>query len=102
MSALIRLQGARPRRAVSAAAKSALALPLLLSITGCSYSPSFDILGSYFPSWMICCAAAAIVTFIAHRVFTKLNMTAELWPLPVVYTGLFSFVSCTLWLIFFR
>lgn len=90
------------RRALSSVATIALTLPLLLSTTGCSYSPEFDLLGSYFPSWMICCAVAAVVTFAVHRVFTKLKMTGELWPLPVVYTALFSFVSCTLWLIFFK
>lgn len=65
-------------------------------------APSFDILGSYFPSWIICCAVAAIVTFLAHRLFARWNLLAELWSLPLVYTALFSFVSCTLWIIFFR
>lgn len=102
MSAFIRLHGARPGRALSTWIVAGLALPLLLSTTGCSYSPSFDILGSYFPSWIICCAGGAIATFVAHRMFTKSKMTSELWPLPLVYTGLFSFISCTLWLIFFK
>jgi len=102
MSASIRLHGARPRQSFSTWARIALALPLLLGTAGCSYSPSFDILGSYFPSWIICCAGAAIATFVAHRIFTKWKVTGELWPLPLVYTALFSFVSCTLWLIFFK
>ena len=65
-------------------------------------APTFNILGSYFPSWIICCAGAAIVTFAVHRIFVKWNLLAELWPLPVVYTALFCFVSCTIWIIFFR
>ena len=65
-------------------------------------APTFNILGSYFPSWIICCAGAGIISFAIHRIFVKLNLLAELWPLPVVYAALFSFVSCTLWIIFFR
>lgn len=65
-------------------------------------APTFNILGSYFPSWIVCCAGAAIVTFAIHRIFVKWNLPGELWPLPVVYTALFSFVSCTLWILFFR
>ena len=102
MSATLRTHGASPRRALIHWATLAIALPLLLCITGCSHSPSFNILGSYFPSWIICCGGGAIATFIAHRAFTKWNMIGELWPLPLVYTALFSFVSCTLWLIFFN
>lgn len=75
---------------------------LTLSLTGCSNSPSFDILGSYFPSWIVCCAVAAALTLALHSLFTKLKIVRELWPLPLVYTALFSFLSCTLWLIFFN
>ena len=99
MSALTWLHGARRN---SAWAKVAIALPLLLVTTGCSYSPSFDILGSYFPSWMICCLGGAVATFVAHLLFTRWKLIGELRPLPLLYTGLFSFVSCTLWLIFFK
>ena len=101
MSASTRQQFALARRARTRTI-AALSLPLLLTISGCSYSPSFDILGSYFPSWIICCAVAAIATYAAHRAFVRYKVIGELWPLPVVYTGLFSFVSCTLWLIFFN
>jgi hypothetical protein len=84
-----------------ASARAVVATPVLLATTGCAYSPSFNILGSYFPSWIVCCAVAAAVTFAAHRLFTKWKIVTELWPLPLVYTALFSFVSCIVWIIFF-
>lgn len=65
-------------------------------------APTFNILGSYFPSWIICCLCAAVVTFVVHRLFAKWKLLNELWSLPVVYTALFCFASCSLWLIFFR
>lgn len=74
---------------------------VVLSTTGCSYAPTFNILGSYFPSWILCCALAALVTFAAHAWFAKTRLVRELWPLPLVYTALFCLVSCTVWLLFF-
>jgi hypothetical protein len=75
---------------------------VVLGVSGCSYSPSFNLLGSYFPSWIVCFAIATALTAAIHAVFTKTKMVAELWPLPIVYTCLISFLSCTLWIIFFN
>lgn len=74
----------------------------VLFLSGCSYSPSINIMGSYFPAWMICCAVAIGLTVAAHSLFAKWRILGELWPLPLLYTSLISFVSCTLWIIFFR
>ncbi|AEU34594.1 YtcA family lipoprotein [Granulicella mallensis] len=75
---------------------------VVLCVSGCSYSPSFNLLGSYFPSWIVCFAVATALTAVIHAVFTKTKLVTELWPLPVVYTCLISFLSCTLWIIFFN
>ena len=45
----------RDRRAPLGLRRVAIVLP----IVGCSYSPTLELLGSYFPAWMLC---AAIVT----------------------------------------
>lgn len=79
---------------------AALLLPLL-AVGGCSRSPSFNLLGSYFPSWIVCLGIGALVTLVTHRVLSQRKLLHELWPLPVVYPALFLFVTCTLWLCFF-
>jgi hypothetical protein len=79
-----------------------LATLVVGGVSGCSYSPSFNLLGSYFPAWIICFAIATALTTAIHTVFTKTKMVTELWPLPVVYPCLISFLSCTLWIIFFN
>jgi hypothetical protein len=79
-----------------------LATLAVLGVSGCSYSPSFNLLGSYFPAWIICFAIATALTTVLHVVFTKAKIVTELWPLPVVYPCLISFLSCTLWIIFFN
>jgi hypothetical protein len=76
--------------------------PLLLATVGCSSSPEFNILGSYFPSWLVCLGIAIALTFLAHVYATKKKLTEQLWPLPIVYSALLCLVSCTLWLILFR
>jgi YtcA family len=76
--------------------------PLLLTTVGCGGSPEFNILGSYFPSWLVCLAIAIALTFLAHVYATKKKLTDELWPLPIVYSALLCLFSCTLWLILFR
>ena len=75
---------------------------VVFGVSGCSYSPSFNLLGSYFPAWIICFAVATSLTAVIHAVFTKTKLVTELWPLPIVYTCLISFLSCTLWIIFFN
>ena len=69
---------------------------------GCSGRPAFNILGSYFPSWLVCVAIAIGFTFLAHLFVTTKKLADQLWPLPVVYLSLVCFFSCTLWLIFFE
>ena len=74
----------------------------LLAASGCSGPPTFNVLGSYFPSWLVCLGISIVLTFLAHAFVTRKNLADQLWPLPVVYTSLLCLFSCTLWLIFFE
>jgi H+/Cl- antiporter ClcA len=74
----------------------------VLATTGCSGSPEFNILGSYFPSWLVCLAISIVLTFLAHVFVTTKKLADQLWPLPIVYSALLCFFSCTIWLIFFE
>jgi hypothetical protein len=75
---------------------------LVLAIAGCSGPPMFNILGSYFPSWLVCVGIAIGLTFVAHLLVTTKKLADQLWPLPIVYTALICFFSCALWVIFFE
>lgn len=71
------------------------------AITGCRRAPTFNILGSFFPSWLICMVAGIILAGIGSRVFTRFGLEKEiLWPV-VVYPCLALFFACALWLILF-
>jgi YtcA family len=73
----------------------------VLATAGCSGPPTFNILGSYFPSWLVCLAISIGLTFLAHMFVTTKRLADQLWPLPIVYPALVCFFSCTLWLTLF-
>ncbi|MBO1361861.1 hypothetical protein J2D73_18925 [Acetobacter sacchari] len=37
-------------------------LPTVITVTGCSRAPLQDVMGSFFPSWMLCCTLGAIAS----------------------------------------
>jgi YtcA family len=81
---------------------SIVASLFLLAAFGCSGPPTFNILGSYFPSWLVCLGISIVLMLFVHAFITTRNLADQLWPLPVVYSSLLCFFSCTLWLIFFE
>jgi hypothetical protein len=73
----------------------------LLPLAGCSAAPSTNILGSYFPSWMICVLIGMGLAFVIRWILVKLGVEKEL-PAPIVVyllaTIAFSFAAWLLWL----
>ena len=72
----------------------------LLFCTGCSRAPSFDIVGSFFPAWLVCIFVGLLLTVATRWLFLRLRVVIAL---PVLtypsLTALFTFV---LWLALFR
>jgi hypothetical protein len=74
---------------------------LAAALTGCSRAPTFNILGSFFPSWLICLVAGILLAAMANRIFARFALDKEiLWPV-VIYPCLALFFACALWLILF-
>jgi len=90
------------RAAMGNCVLAASALFSLAGLTGCSFSPSVNVMGSYFPAWILCCIVGVAVTAGAHMLFSRWNLLDQLWPTALLYPCLICFVSCTLWLVFFR
>jgi hypothetical protein len=59
------------------------AMPLLTLLSGCDGSPSRNILGSYFPSWMVCALVGLALALAARAIFKASGILAEL-PVPFV------------------
>jgi len=77
----------------------AIAAPLLA--TGCSRAPSFNLLGSFFPAWLLCGVLGIALTVIARIIFVRTNFEKELAPLILVYPCLALFFTFSIWLLFF-
>ena len=77
-------------------------LPLMLVVpllSGCSRAPSVDVLGSFFPAWMVCFVVAIVLTALARLALLRLRVKTAL-PL-LVYPSLAALFTFALWLIFF-
>jgi hypothetical protein len=71
--------------------------PLLLA--GCEQAPAVDLLGSFFPAWLVCFAAAVLLTVLGRLALIRLHMKVDL---PILgYLSLTAFLTFALWLIFF-
>ena len=71
----------------------------ILWLTGCSSAPSRNILGSYFPSWMICALIGLVATVAIRALLAKTGIDAAL-PMPiVVYLAMATAFSLAIWLI---
>jgi hypothetical protein len=84
-------------RLVTVAACSAA----MLSFAGCSRVPSFNILGSFFPAWILCGVIGILLTVAARLFFVRIKLEQQLSPLILVYPCLAAFFTFTLWLLFF-
>lgn len=69
------------------------------TLAGCSASPSRNILGSYFPTWMIC-ALLGLVGAVVLRVVLGKTGIDEALPVPaVVYLCTWIAVTLAIWLL---
>ena len=72
---------------------------LLCTQSGCSGSPSRNILGSYFPSWMVCALAGIALALIARVIFKASGLLDQL-PVPfVVMLAIACAGTFALWLL---
>ena len=63
-------------------------------------APSFDILGSFFPAWLVCLALALLLTVAARWLLMRLHVVIAA---PVLtYPSLTLLITLALWLVFFR
>jgi len=72
-----------------------------LPIAGCSRAPSFNLLGSFFPAWILCGVIGILLAVAVRLFFVRIKLEPQLKPLILVYPCLAAFFTFTLWLLFF-
>jgi YtcA family len=74
---------------------------LVLGPTGCSRAPSLNILGSFFPAWILCGVVGIVLTVVVRIFFVRANFEKELSQLALVYPCLAAFFTFSIWLLIF-
>jgi hypothetical protein len=71
-------------------------------LTGCRGAPSINLLGSFFPAWMLCVGVGVAVTVALRQVFIKTQIDQNLPVRMFVYVCLWALITLLTWLLFFR
>jgi hypothetical protein len=72
-----------------------------LSTTGCGLSPSVNILGSFFPAWLISILTGLLLALVAWRVLVATGIAPHLTPPALVYPCLAALLIFASWLVLF-
>jgi len=77
-------------------------LALCVICSGCNRSPSIDIIGSFFPVWMLCLLIGVILAFVVRYFLVRFKLDSEIGPVALFYPSVVLLFTSLLWLIFFR
>ena len=75
---------------------------LSMALAGCRVGPSIDVLGSFFPAWMLAIVIGLVITGVARQLFIATDLHAYLRPRGLVYACLIILSTLTTWLLFLR
>ena len=73
-----------------------LLLPFL--VTACNHAPQQDLLGSFFPAWMLCAALGFLVSIILRVVLGAAGINAHVPVPPLTYICCAALVTMLVWL----
>lgn len=68
-------------------------------LTGCAGSHVVNVLGSYFPFWLLCMLLGVAAAFGARALFLKFKIEPYVGPLPLIYVCVVIAISCLAWLL---
>ena len=84
------------------ALRLSLTIPPALLLAGCAHSPTLDVLGSYFPAWIVCIVLGLVLTVIARQLLIAFKLNAHLRPAGLVYVCLTVLWTLVVWLVWFK
>jgi len=73
----------------------------VLSVSGCGVVPSVNILGSFFPAWLISIVIGVVLTVLSRQAFLMTKIAPYLRPAAVLYPCLILLWTLTTWLVVF-
>ena len=91
------LRAGRRRCAPRAFWLTAIALP----VAACSSAPTMDLLGSYFPAWMLCAAVGIVAAVIIRQILAVTGINDYVVAPLLTYAGLAVTATLLAWLLWF-
>ena len=73
----------------------------ILFLAGCSASPEQNLLGSFFPAWMLCAAAGVVGAVILRQALGALGVDRHLIAPPLTYLCAAVAGTLLVWLLWF-
>jgi hypothetical protein len=64
--------------------------------------PQINIIGSFFPSWMLCLLIGIVAALLARLLFIRTGIDPYVGPRALVYPSAAILVTLVLWVAFFR
>jgi hypothetical protein len=64
--------------------------------------PQLNVVGSFFPSWMLCAVVGIVAALLARRLLVRVGVDPYLSPRALVYPSLALLVTLVIWVAFFR
>ncbi len=70
-----------------------------LPLEACSSAPSQDILGSFFPAWLICSLVGVIAAIVVRKVLLVLTIGEHVPMPPLTYVAFAALMTMIVWLV---
>jgi len=74
----------------------------VFALAGCQRAPTIDVLGSFFPAWLLCLVLGILLAAGARFLLVALHLEEALSPPLLMYACLTALFTFALWLIFFH
>ena len=66
------------------------------------HSPTIDVLGSYFPAWMLCILSGLALTIVVHWIVQISKLESYLGPAPLIYSCLTIIFTFATWILVYQ
>ena len=74
-----------------------------LALCGCQERvPSINVLGAFFPAWMLCIIAGITFALLVRQLFNAIGLSSWIGPPAVIYPALAVGAMCVTWIVFFQ
>jgi hypothetical protein len=86
----------------AASGLAVVVLCLVAVLISSPHSPTVDVLGSYFPAWMVCILSGLALTLIAHWIVQMGDQKPYIGPAPLIYSCLMIIFTFATWILFYQ